>query len=251
MLCSTFIGGYDTRVSENRTCLKELESLADSLKLKAATTKNMISAQAMPDDIEVLFLLSVPAQLKASLLHTAKLLLYTPSDEHFGIVPLEAMLAGVPVLAANSGGPLETILDPETGWLRSVDRVDQWEDVMHQVLYEMPEATLKQMGRNGNKRVKEEFSEVKMAHRLDEELDTMIKAPRQEATELADVAMALTLYIAAMAMIGFVALEARRTDVPDLFSIWQISLGTSLVAASLLMMAAVTWKLMQNESAFR
>lgn len=249
--CSSFIGGYDTRVSENVTCLKELESLANSLKLKAATAKNIVSAQAIPDNIEVLFLLSVPAQLKASLLHTAKLLLYTPSDEHFGIVPLEAMLAGVPVLAANNGGPLETVLDPETGWLRSVDRVDQWKDVMHQVLYEMPETTLKQTGENGMKRVKDEFSEVKMAHRLDEELDTMIKATRQEATEIADVAMALILYVAALAMIGFVALEARRTDVPDLFSIWQISLGTSLVAASLLMMGAVTWKLMQNESAFR
>ena len=99
-------GGYDVRVPENDGCHRELETLAASLDLKSATAKNIVSAQAVPDDIEVLFLLSVPDQLKSSLLKTARLLIYTPSDEHFGIVPLEAMLAGVPVLAANSGGPL-------------------------------------------------------------------------------------------------------------------------------------------------
>lgn len=38
-------------------------------------------------------------------------------DEHFGIVPLEAMAAHKPVIACNSGGPVETIKDGETGYL--------------------------------------------------------------------------------------------------------------------------------------
>lgn len=38
-------------------------------------------------------------------------------DEHFGIVPLEAMAAYKPVIACNSGGPVETIRHRLTGYL--------------------------------------------------------------------------------------------------------------------------------------
>lgn len=38
-------------------------------------------------------------------------------DEHFGIVPLEAMAAYKPVIACNSGGPVETVINDETGFL--------------------------------------------------------------------------------------------------------------------------------------
>lgn len=38
-------------------------------------------------------------------------------DEHFGIVPLEAMAAYKPVIACNSGGPVETIKNGVTGFL--------------------------------------------------------------------------------------------------------------------------------------
>ncbi|EZG82059.1 putative glycosyltransferase [Gregarina niphandrodes] len=44
-------------------------------------------------------------------------LVYTPSDEHFGIGPLEAMAFGKPVIAVNSGGPRETVQHGLTGWL--------------------------------------------------------------------------------------------------------------------------------------
>jgi alpha-1,3/alpha-1,6-mannosyltransferase len=42
---------------------------------------------------------------------------YTPENEHFGIVPLEAMARGRPVIACASGGPLETVSHMETGLL--------------------------------------------------------------------------------------------------------------------------------------
>jgi glycosyltransferase involved in cell wall biosynthesis len=44
-------------------------------------------------------------------------LLYPPLNEDWGIVPIEAMAFGKPVLAVNSGGPKETVLDGETGFL--------------------------------------------------------------------------------------------------------------------------------------
>ncbi|KAI9746804.1 MAG: Alpha-1,3-mannosyltransferase-like protein, partial [Candelina submexicana] len=172
-------GGYDNRVLENVSYHAELVVLADSLKLKPATCKNLVTALSIPDDIDVLFLHSVPASLKATLLANAKILIYTPSNEHFGIVPLEAMLAGVPVLAANSGGPLETVTEGHSGWLRPADFVVLWTDVLRNVLCGMSEMELRAMGDAGRERVMSEFSERRMAETLDSQIEQMIKAPRQ------------------------------------------------------------------------
>ena len=40
------------------------------------------------------------------------------------------MLAQLPVLAAKTGGPKETVVDGETGWLRDHDVVEGWVEVM-------------------------------------------------------------------------------------------------------------------------
>lgn len=45
----------------------------------------------------------------------AEVLLYPVEDEDFGIVPVEAMGYGLPVIAHRSGGPKETIIDGKTG----------------------------------------------------------------------------------------------------------------------------------------
>lgn len=140
----------------------------------------MITAQATPESISVLFLLSVPAQLKSILLRTAKLLVYTPSNEHFGIVPLEAMLAGIPVLAANSGGPLETVVEGETGWLRDVENVQAWSDIMGAVLAgTISERELDIIAGNGRRRVRKEFSQDRMAKTLVTEIEMMMQGRRR------------------------------------------------------------------------
>lgn len=41
--------------------------------------------------------------------------LYTPPNEHFGIVPIEALEQRRPVIVCNSGGPAETVLEGVTG----------------------------------------------------------------------------------------------------------------------------------------
>ena len=162
-------GGYDQRVAENKNTHHKLQSLADSLKLSHATYQGNDKEMAA-DDNNIIFLLSVPEELKRRLLNTASLLIYTPQNEHFGIVPIEAMLAGVPVLATNSGGPLETIYDGRTGWLRSPEKIQQWTDVMRKPLIPSSADGLKAMGQRGRERVLAEFSRAKMTQSLDAEI---------------------------------------------------------------------------------
>lgn len=109
----------------------------------------------------------------------SKLLLYTPINEHFGIVPVEAMLAGLPVLASNTGGPLETIVEGETGWLRDAHAIGEWTAVMDKVLYGMRQKDIDRMAAAGKKRAEQEFSLTAMGDRLEEEISTMLTAERR------------------------------------------------------------------------
>ena len=94
-------GGYDERVVENKEYYLELRQLAESLKV----TDN------------VTFIRSCSDEQKSGLLECCRALIYTPSKEHFGICPLEGMFARRPIVAVNSGGPLETVVDGKTGFL--------------------------------------------------------------------------------------------------------------------------------------
>lgn len=97
----TIAGGYDKRLRENVEYLEELENLADR--------------EGVSDQVK--FITSCSTTERNELLSQCLCVLYTPKDEHFGIVPLEAMAAHKPVIGCNSGGPVETIKDGVTGFL--------------------------------------------------------------------------------------------------------------------------------------
>lgn len=65
----------------------------------------------------VSFLGFVPDEDVPALYENALGLIYPVSDEDFGMVPVEAMSYGVPVIAHNSGGPKETVTEGKTGIL--------------------------------------------------------------------------------------------------------------------------------------
>lgn len=67
----------------------------------------------------------------ATLYQNARALIYPVTDEDFGIVPVEAMGAGLPVIAHRSGGPLETILENVTGVFFDGDLADQKQSQRH------------------------------------------------------------------------------------------------------------------------
>lgn len=119
-------------------------------------------------------------------------------------MPLEAMLAGVPVLAANTGGPTETIVDWQTGWLRPVGDVRAWTDVMREVLEERSEEYLMWMGQQGRRRVVEMFSKGKMAERLEGEIEAMMRLKkRPDVLGTAGVAAILGAGTAAVVLVAW------------------------------------------------
>lgn len=153
-------GGYDPLNQENLDYHISLIALCTSLGLSCAT---LYLRQPFDDDSQVLFLPSVSSQTKTSLIHHALILLYTPPNEHFGIVPLEAMAKGKAVLAMNSGGPRETVEHDVSGWL--YDSLEEWVRVIKQAAA-MPPSDLASMGACGQARVTKDFSRATMAWKL-------------------------------------------------------------------------------------
>ena len=206
-------GGYDNRNPENISYHAELVALANAHNLSNATAKTIPTALAIPDNIEVLFLLSVPNAFKETLLRNAKLLIYTPKNEHFGIVPVEAMQHGVPVLASNTGGPLETIIEGQTGWLRDVNRPERWTGVMEKTLGGIDEADLQRIKTAGIRRVREQFGRDVMARNLEKIVLEMLGKGRPEFVEWRDILLVLGVCGAVLfALVGVVSKAMSRSQ---------------------------------------
>ncbi|GME85630.1 unnamed protein product [Ambrosiozyma monospora] len=145
-------GGYDDRVPENAKCFTDLKKLCDNLKLTHTTVPG--SLEGVSDKFQVYFMPSIATKLKNALLSKTDMLLYTPDYEHFGIVPLEAMVLGKPVLAHNTGGPLETIVnyfDDDknfTGFNVEHDAL-KWSDVL-ELIKSFSKAELAAIGERAN-----------------------------------------------------------------------------------------------------
>ena len=113
----------------------------------------------------VLFLRSISNDQRILLLENTKILLYTPENEHFGIVPVEAMYMGCIALACNSGGPLESVEDGISGYLMSPD-VEEWGRRIAHIL-NGPKEAMQKMRENARARVIARFTFRVFASQLD------------------------------------------------------------------------------------
>ncbi|XP_055842831.1 alpha-1,3/1,6-mannosyltransferase ALG2 [Episyrphus balteatus] len=132
-------GGYDLLCTENMVTYDELVDTVAKLELQ-----NKVILLKSPSDIE-----------KIALLQKTQCLLYTPENEHFGIVPLEGMYMSKPVIALNSGGPTETIVHNSTGILCEKDS-QQFSKAMCSLFKD--QQLCERMGEMGRKRVQQKFS---------------------------------------------------------------------------------------------
>ena len=104
--------------------------------------------------VDIEFLIDISDLQRTELFQNSLCVVYTPNNEHFGIVPIEAMYLQTPVIAVNTGGPLETIVDGITGYLKSNTSIEFATALME--LYQNPNLATK-MGKQGKIHVISKF----------------------------------------------------------------------------------------------
>jgi len=147
-------GGYDSRLPENVEYLEELRDLAAS--------------RGVGDS--VVFMPNYSSEDREKLLQASTAVVYTPPNEHFGIVPLEAMASGRPVIACNSGGPRESVVHGTTGYLCD-PTAHSFAEAMAR-LADTPAPRRNEMGLEARRRVEEHFSRS----RLGDDIEDAIKS---------------------------------------------------------------------------
>jgi len=118
------------------------------------------------------------------------------------------MHAGIPVLASNTGGPLETIVEGKTGWLRDANKVDDWTDVMDKVLYGLNQESTQRMAVAGKTRVEDEFSLRAMGDRLEENIGEMLRSERRPFNGSQQLLMLLSLSGVLLSVLAFWTIKA-------------------------------------------
>jgi len=149
-------GGYDPLVEENVQYFEELKKRSETLGLSD----------------HVVLLPNFSNIQRTALLRRAACLVYTPQNEHFGIVPVEAMFSSVPVVASNSGGPLESVIDGKCGFLREPVPAQFAEAISRIVLDPKLQAD---MGREARKNAVERFSFDTFAQQLYSSVKDLVK----------------------------------------------------------------------------
>ena len=157
-LLMVIAGGYDERVRENVEYFAYLKQLVEQYGLEDKTY----------------FLRSFTNAQRYTLFHKSFVLAYTPENEHFGIVPVEAMFCGRCVVAVNSGGPLESIVHGQTGLLTDPEP-QAFADAI-QTFLNMSQSEIEAYGKRGKQRVEDVFS----LHAFAEALNNICQSVKNE-----------------------------------------------------------------------
>lgn len=139
---------YDILFIGEKTSLEGFDLLAKSLPLMKAQPKVYILSKRETQEW-------ITDNELVELYNATKVSVALSRNEPFGLIPIEAMGCGIPIVAINEGGYRETVIDRETGFL--VQR-----DPMHlakilDTLLESEEVR-KKLGEKGRERVLQEFT---------------------------------------------------------------------------------------------
>jgi glycosyltransferase involved in cell wall biosynthesis len=103
-------------------------------------------------------------------------LINASDTEPFGLVLIEAMMAGTPVVAVNAGGPAEIIEHEQSGLLLANGRSSTIAAGLERVLVDG--RLRRRLAEAGRQRALERFSAVAMTHRLADALRTVVDGRR-------------------------------------------------------------------------
>ena len=146
-------GGFDARSAGQPSAL--------------ACLRRQIKRLRLDDSVEICP--SCSAERMRDLMGECAAVVHTPANEHFGLVPLEAMAAGRPVIAVNAAGPTETVIDGETGFLVANSAAAFASSML--TLARQPKRSAA-MGLAGHEHVMKNFSRDRFGARLSQALET-------------------------------------------------------------------------------
>ncbi|GMK57603.1 hypothetical protein CspeluHIS016_0404370 [Cutaneotrichosporon spelunceum] len=174
-------GGYDDAQVDNCDTLASNQAKCERLGLSYYVLKST-SSSPPAEDVDVLFILNFTTEQRSALLLSPRTLalLYTPTNEHFGIVPIEAMACGLPVLACNTGGPTETVIEGSTGYLRP-PVAEEWAPALA-ALINLSDEERSHFSKNGKMRVRERFSSATLGRELDTACRQAAGSPDPQST---------------------------------------------------------------------
>lgn len=110
------IGGRVSRHKGHDIAIKAFTQLGYPLKVFGGTFASYGLEQFKKDaGKNIDFLGEVTEKEKWHLMKNAKAFIFPSEQEDFGIIPVEAMAVGTPVIALNQGGVKETVIDGKTG----------------------------------------------------------------------------------------------------------------------------------------
>nr|CEL68827.1 TPA: glycosyl transferase, group 1 domain containing protein, putative [Neospora caninum Liverpool] len=157
--------GFNSRLPENALVFEELlrtalmQSGFDVLWPAAPSAQSPASKLAKAKRTQVVFVKNIDEAARQCLMAVALCLVYTPFEEHFGMVPLEANALGCPVVASNSGGPRESVLHGKTGFLCEHDARSFGDAILRLAVMQREDPPMyEEMRQNGCRHVKENFS---------------------------------------------------------------------------------------------
>ncbi|KAL6308660.1 glycosyltransferase family 4 protein [Sparassis latifolia] len=209
-------GGYDPRVEDNMMTLVGLidRAKANSLTYNVITPSDsritVPPFNCTPLGPDIVFLLNFTTSQRSALLSAPStlVLLYTPTNEHFGIGPVEGMVCGLPILACNTGGPTESVVDqpPEerTGWLRP-PVPETWAEALVEIVG-MKRAEREALSTRATRRAREHFGMEAMAKGIEGTL--------QEAVAMGPVSSSFPHLALLAVLLVFVAYVLRTLDFP-------------------------------------